>query len=246
MRSSLATTFPWLCCVLPAVQHLGNSRIGQSTQSVHANFWRGAAGLAAAQGSSVSLAAQQSFASSADVPLAAAPDEQETYPQPPAQPQSQPAQTAAQSHAYLQQNALQKYQAAAQNIQPPEDDMELIMDTGIAFASTYVAPQATNRQGQMDQPPADDDVRPIHCCPRHDACLLDPTRELRVQQTVCPGSCTPCSYSFLRWSYSFLEVMVPLLCNRALMRFIICTCLVSKPACSVGAVMFCPCRVPVQ
>ena len=139
----------------------------------HHENWHGAAGLGTAQVSSASLAAQQSFASSADIPATAVQDDQQTYPQQSAQPQQQAAQIAAQSHAYLQQNALQKYQAAAQNMPPPEDDMELIMDTGIAFASTYVAPQATNRQGQMDQPPADDDVRPIYCCSYHDACCSD-------------------------------------------------------------------------
>lgn len=144
-----------------------------SNSHFHHESWRGAAGLGTAQVSSASLAAQQSFASSADIPATAVQDDQQTYPQQTAQPQQQAAQTAAQSHAYLQQNALQKYQAAAQNMAPPEDDMELIMDTGIAFASTYVAPQATNRQGQMDQPPADDDVRPIHCCSYHDACCSD-------------------------------------------------------------------------
>lgn len=65
-------------------------------------------------------------------------------------------------------------------MQPPEDDMELIMDTGIAFASTYVAPQATNRQGQVDQAPADDDVRltyhyPCRC---HDSCYTQLRRKL--------------------------------------------------------------------
>lgn len=128
-------------------------------------------GLGAIGGSSASLAAQQSFASSAaDLPAPPLQDDQQTYPQQPAQAQQQPNQAAAQSHAYLQQSALEKYQAAAQNMQPPEDDMELIMDTGIAFASTYVAPQATNRQGQVDQAPADDDVRLFHCYTCCNAC----------------------------------------------------------------------------
>lgn len=121
-----------------------------------------AAGLGTAAGSTASLAAQPSFASSGDNAAPAAQDQQ-TYPQQADQTQPQEPDAAAQSHAYQQQNALQKYQAASQNMQPPDDDMELIMDTGIAFASTYVAPQATNRQGQMDSAPIDDDVRPTYC-----------------------------------------------------------------------------------
>jgi hypothetical protein len=47
----------------------------------------------------------------------------------------------------------------------PEDDMELVLDTDVVFASTYRAQQSHNRfSSQQQDEPADDDVRHQQHC----------------------------------------------------------------------------------